>query len=42
MVRDPPRNALLKEVNKSDRIDARRLAELLYTNMLRPSSVPTR
>ena len=33
---DPRRNALLKEGNKSDRIDARKLAELLYLNKLKP------
>jgi transposase len=32
---DPRRNALLKEGNKSDRIDARKLAELLRANLLR-------
>jgi transposase len=36
VVCNPRRNALLKEGSKSDRIDARKLAELLYTNMLRP------
>jgi transposase len=34
VVCDPRRNALLKEGNKSDRIDARKLAELLYLNKL--------
>jgi hypothetical protein len=34
VVCDPRRNALLKEGNKSDRIDARKLAELLYLNQL--------
>jgi hypothetical protein len=34
VVCDPRRNALLKEANKSDRIDARKLAELLYLNKL--------
>ncbi len=33
---DPRRNALLKEGNKSDKIDARKLADLLRTGMLRP------
>ena len=33
---NPRRNALLKEGSKSDRVDARKLAELLYTKMLRP------
>jgi hypothetical protein len=36
VVCNPRRNALLKEGSKNDRIDARKLAELLYTNMLRP------
>src|SRR5437899_10097768 len=36
LVCDPRRNALLKEGNKSDRIDARKLAELLYLNKLQP------
>src|SRR3974390_433723 len=36
LVCDPRRNALLKEGNKSDRIDARKLADLLRTGMLRP------
>jgi len=36
VVCDPRRNALLKEGNKSDRIDARKLAELLYLNKLKP------
>jgi hypothetical protein len=31
---DPRRNALLKEGNNSDRIDAQNLAELLYLNKL--------
>ena len=35
VVCDPRRNALLKEGNKSDRIDARKLAELLRANLLR-------
>jgi hypothetical protein len=34
VVCDPRRNALLKEGSKSDRIDARKLVELLYRNML--------
>ncbi len=33
---DPRRNALLKDGNKSDRIDARKLAELLYLDKLKP------
>jgi hypothetical protein len=36
LVCNPRRNALLKEGGKSDRIDARKLAELLHANMLRP------
>jgi transposase len=36
VVCDPRRNALLKEGNKSDRIDARKLVELLYLNKLQP------
>src|ERR1017187_6549861 len=36
LVRDPRRNALLKEGNKSDKIDARKLADLLRTGMVRP------
>jgi len=35
VVCNPRRNALLKEGNKSDRIDARKLAELLYLNKLK-------
>ncbi len=35
VVCDPRRNALLKEGSKSDRIDARKLAELLRSNLLR-------
>ena len=33
---DPRKNALLKVGNKSDRIDARKLSELLYLNKLSP------
>ena len=33
---DPRKNALLKDGNKSDRIDARKLAELLRTNQVKP------
>jgi hypothetical protein len=33
---DPRRNALLKEANQNDRVDARKLAELLQNNQLRP------
>jgi hypothetical protein len=36
LVCDPRRNGYLKQGSKSDRIDARKLAELLYSNMLRP------
>jgi hypothetical protein len=36
MVCDPGKAALLKEGNKSDRIDARKLAEMLRTNQLKP------
>src|SRR5271154_4855652 len=36
VVCNPRRNALLKEGSKSDRIDARKLAELLRSNMVRP------
>src|ERR1700720_2360063 len=36
LVCDPRRNALLKEGSKSDKVDARKLAELLRTRMLRP------
>jgi len=36
VVCDPRKNALLKTGNKSDRIDARKLAELLYLNKLKP------
>src|SRR4030081_3800391 len=34
VVCNPRKNALLKDGNKSDRIDARKLAELLYLNKL--------
>jgi transposase len=34
VVCDPRRNALLKDGSKSDRIDARKLAELLHGNQL--------
>jgi hypothetical protein len=33
---DPRKNALLKTGNKRDRIDARKLSELLYLNKLNP------
>jgi transposase len=36
VVCDPRKNALLRDGNKSDRIDARKLAELLRTNQLKP------
>src|SRR5881227_2282517 len=36
VVCDPRRNALLKDGNKSDRIDARKLAELLRLDNLKP------
>jgi transposase len=36
VVCDPRRNALLQEGNKNDRVDARKLAELLQNNQLRP------
>ena len=36
VVCDPRKNALLKDGNKNDRIDARKLAELLRNNLLSP------
>jgi hypothetical protein len=36
VVRNPRRNALLKEGSKSDKVDARKLAELLRAGLLRP------
>lgn len=36
LVCNPRRNALLKEGNKNDRIDARKLSELFHAGMLRP------
>jgi hypothetical protein len=36
VVCDPRKNALLKDGNKSDRIDARKLADLLRLNYLKP------
>jgi transposase len=36
VVCNPRKNALLKDGNKSDRIDARKLAELLRSNLLTP------
>src|SRR5215475_3346740 len=36
MVCDPRRNALLRTGNHNDRVDARKLAELLYLNELNP------
>src|SRR6516165_6824943 len=35
VVCDPRKNALLKDGNKNDRVDARKLAELLRTNQLK-------
>src|SRR6266446_4733636 len=35
LVCDPRKNALLKEGNQNDRVDARKLAELLHHNQLR-------
>jgi len=40
LVCDPGKNALLKVGNKSDRIDSRKLAELLRSNLLRPFCSP--
>ena len=36
LICNPRRNALLKEGSKSDKVDARKLADLLRTGMLRP------
>ena len=36
VVCDPRKNALLKDGNKSDRVDARKLAELLRTHQVKP------
>src|ERR1700749_3929709 len=36
VVCDPRKNSLLKEGNQNDRVDARKLAELLQNNQLRP------
>src|SRR5881296_772448 len=36
VVCDPRRNALLQEGNQNDRVDARKLSELLCANLLRP------
>src|SRR2546427_3003930 len=36
VVCDPRKNALLKDGNKRDRVDARKLAELLRTNQVKP------
>jgi hypothetical protein len=36
LVCNPRRNALLKEGSKSDKVDARKLADLLRSGMLRP------
>jgi molybdopterin-guanine dinucleotide biosynthesis protein A len=38
VVCNPLRNALLKEGSENDRVDARKLAELLYAKMLRTST----
>ena len=38
LVCDPRRNALLKEGNKSDKIDARKLADLLRTDTRQPQT----
>jgi hypothetical protein len=35
VVCDPRRNALLQEGNQNDRVDARKLTELLHNNQLR-------
>src|SRR2546425_5835569 len=39
MVCNPRKNALLKDGNKSDRIDARKLAERLRGNQLKPTGI---
>ena len=36
VVCDPRKNALLKDGNKNDRVDARKLAELLRTDQVKP------
>jgi len=36
VVCDPRKNALMKDGNKNDRVDARKLAELLRTNQVKP------
>src|SRR5438045_7888915 len=36
LVCDPRKNALLKDGNKNDRVDAQKLAELLRTNQVKP------
>ena len=41
VVCDPRKNALLKDGSKSDRIDARKLAELLRGNQLKPVTTET-
>src|SRR5947207_14309458 len=41
VVCDPRKNALFKDGNKSDRVDARKLAELLRTKQLKPISSTT-
>ena len=40
VVCNPRRNALLKEGNKSDKVEAGKLADLLRTGMLRPVTQP--
>jgi hypothetical protein len=36
VVCDPRRNALLQDGNQNDRVDARKLSDLLYMNKLKP------
>src|SRR4030088_1111176 len=36
VVCNPRKNALMKEGNKTDKIDARKLADLLYMNKIKP------
>ena len=42
VVCDPRKNALLKDGNKNDRVDARKLAELLRTNQVKAEKHGTR
>ncbi len=42
VVCDPRKNALLKDGSKSDRIDARKLADLLRLNKQTPPGIPRR